>query len=167
MSDMLMFNFEIGFKVDMCCWIGNRSISGKMNLENHSALVCKMAGVIMKKDDVMKTARVILSLFMLSPIVVEAAYDFINCDVVEIVLGGNDKNAHILLSCDIDNRPACGLNKYVAFDRSTDSGKQKLAIFIAAFSAGFKVSGYIDHAEGSCPAWQSNVSLLTSVRAKK
>lgn len=94
-----------------------------------------------------------------------AASDFSACDVVEIVLAG-DQNAHVQLSCTVANAPACASSpNFVGFDKSTNSGKQYLALFMSAQSMNAKVEGYVDHT--SCSPWQGNVPLLTMLRVKR
>jgi hypothetical protein len=92
---------------------------------------------------------------------------FKNCHIVETVSAG-DVNAHVRLDCAISPRPACATARtWFAFDKSTDSGKQYFGLMMMAFSAGMVVTGYVSQGEGSCPGWQSNVSLLQHIRIKK
>ena len=87
-----------------------------------------------------------------------SAEDFKDCGVTEIRMGSDDRNAHIKLDCLISTELACATAKnYVAFDRSTESGNQKLSVFLAAFAAGSKITGAV---KNSCPSWQSNVAEL-------
>ena len=87
------------------------------------------------------------------------AQNFSNCEVVEIVSHGDQKNAHVQLNCMPTSMPACATgNPYVAFDKSTTDGKTWFVMFLMAQSTGAKVTRYISD---SCPTWQSNVALLT------
>lgn len=113
--------------------------------------------------------RVLILLVMLvTSFQVRAAFDFEACSVNEIVIANGDINAHVQLTCKIENLPACATAKtYFAFDRSTESGKQRLAVITAAFAANMKLTGLINKGENTCPAWQTNVALLTHLRVKK
>jgi len=98
------------------------------------------------------------------------ASDFNDCQIVTLVLGYDDRNGHIKLDCPISNQPGCGStdgSAFVAFDRSTDAGKQTLALTMAAYMSGSKISGNIDHAADSCPSWQTNVSRMVSIYLSK
>jgi len=107
------------------------------------------------------TTSIVLSTFFVAPV---SASDFSACEVVEIVVAG-EQNAHVQLSCSVSNRPPCAVaQSYVAFDKSTAAGKQYLALFMSAQAMNAKVEGFVDQA---CPAWQSNVALLSHLRVKK
>lgn len=108
-----------------------------------------------------------MCIFLLLPNIA-LAWDFTECQVVEIILGDDDRNAHARLSCEIVNIPTCAItaNSYFAFDRSTESGKQKLVMVMSAHATNMKVTGTIVRAENSCPTWQGNVALLASLRTK-
>jgi len=96
------------------------------------------------------------------------AWDFSECLVAEVILGDDDRNAHVQLDCSISNVPSCAVaNRYFAIDRSTESGKQKLALVMTAQASGMKVTGNIVQGENSCPVWQGNVALLAHLRVKK
>jgi hypothetical protein len=91
--------------------------------------------------------------------------DFTECQVIEIVLAG-EQNAHVLLNCPTQNAPTCAsANNYVGFDKSTTAGKQYLALLIYAHANNAKVTGDIDKA--ICSPWQGNVPLLTHLRMKR
>lgn len=93
------------------------------------------------------------------------AFDFTDCDVVQIVVNG-DQNSHVQLSCDVANLPACATShSFVTYDKSTPSGKQYLALFMYAQAVSAKVSGYVDR--NTCPVWQTNVVLLTDLRVHR
>ncbi|TVZ39027.1 hypothetical protein P886_3414 [Alteromonadaceae bacterium 2753L.S.0a.02] len=84
--------------------------------------------------------------------------EFNNCGVEEIRLGENDRNAHVKLTCNVATEAQCATAKrFVAFDRSTESGNQKLSIFLTAFAAGSKVTG---NTLETCPDFQGNVVEL-------
>lgn len=92
------------------------------------------------------------------------AYDFSGCEVAEIVLVG-EQNAHVQLSCEVKNLPPCAVAKtFVAFDKSTDAGKQYLALFMSAQAMSGKVTGTVFQ---TCSTWQTNVALLGHLRVKK
>ena len=92
--------------------------------------------------------------------------DFENCQVVDIRFGVDDRNAHVKLDCMVTPRPACAVSgDYVGFDRATESGKQKLSLFLTAFASGARVSGNVD--DSACPAYQGNIALLTSMKILK
>ena len=92
-------------------------------------------------------------------------FDFSACMVNEIVVSG-DQNAHVQLSCNVSNGPACAAaSNYVGFDKSTTAGKQYLALFMMAQSTGAKVTGMVDHA--ACSPWQGNVAYLTHLRVNR
>jgi hypothetical protein len=111
--------------------------------------------------------RIFLIIILLLPSFAYA-FDFNDCNIVEVVLGGDDRNAHVQLDCVINNVPTCATsNKYFAFDRSSESGRQKLGVLLAAHAANMKVTGTINQAEGTCPTWQSNVAYLQHIRVRK
>src|SRR5262245_8850201 len=60
-----------------------------------------------------------------------AAYDFTDCQVLEVVAAG-DHNGHAFLDCTVSNAPACAIPRYIGFDKATDSGKQFLAMLLSA-----------------------------------
>jgi hypothetical protein len=71
----------------------------------------------------------------------------------------------VRLNCQIKNLPTCAAaNTYFSFDRSTDSGKQRLSLVTAAFAAGWKVTGYVHK---HCEVWQNNVAALNHLRVTK
>lgn len=90
-------------------------------------------------------------------------FDFCNCQVDEVVVA-DTRNAHFHVNCPVANRPACAADGFIGFDRSTPDGKQYLAVVLMAQATNASVTGYVEHAAGSCPSWQSNVSLLTHLR---
>ena len=93
-----------------------------------------------------------------------AANDFNDCEVLDIRFGTQVENGHVYLSCKIETAPACAsANQFVAFDKSTDLGKQQLSLFLTAFAGNFKVRGGIKQ---ECATWQHNVALLTYVVLK-
>lgn len=107
-------------------------------------------------------ATCILSLSITAP---SFSTDFTDCQVVEIVLAG-EQNAHVQLNCPVQNAPPCAVaNSYVGFDKSTTAGKQYLALLIYAHANNAKVTGDIDKA--ICSPWQGNVPLLTHMRMKR
>ena len=94
-----------------------------------------------------------------------AAPDFSGCDVLRVIATG-EQNGHVHLSCQVSNLPACATaNQFVAFDRSTTTGKHYMAMFMSAQAMGGKVEGNIDRA--SCAPWQSNVGVLTYLSVTK
>ena len=94
------------------------------------------------------------------------SFDFQNCKVVQVVSSGN-KNGHAQLDCTVQNRPYCATaSNYVAFDRSTDEGKQYMTMVLEAFENGKKLTGFVSHAYNSCPSFQTNVARLTHLRMR-
>ena len=91
---------------------------------------------------------------------------FNDCTVEDIRLGSQPENGHVKLSCEITYGPSCSnaAKQYVAFDKTTEEGKQRLSLFLTAFAGNFKVTGKVKQ---DCPAWQTNVALLDSVVLKK
>lgn len=91
--------------------------------------------------------------------------DFDNCKVTEIISAG-PKNGHVALSCMVQPRPACAsAGNFIGFDKSTEEGKQYMAMVLAAFASDFTVTGYVDDLQ--CSPHQGNVALLTHIRLRK
>jgi hypothetical protein len=108
--------------------------------------------------------RLLVPLAFLPPALPAAAYSFVDCNVVEIVVSGN-QNAHVQLRCMPVNLPACAAgNPYFAFDRSTNEGKHYLATVTMAYATGSKVTGWVS---ASCAPFQNNVALLTHLRVRR
>ena len=92
------------------------------------------------------------------------AYDFSGCQVIEIVIAG-ENNAHVQLDCAVTNAPACAVaNRYLGFDKSTTGGKHYLTMLTLAHAMGGKIEGSVDHAV--CSPFQGNVPLLNGLRTK-
>lgn len=93
------------------------------------------------------------------------AFDFNGCSIVDIVTDG-DKNAHIQLSCFIQNAPTCATSSnFFGFDKSTSAGKQWLAMVSLAYATNSKVTGNVSRS--SCAAFQGNVTNLEHLRVSK
>lgn len=98
------------------------------------------------------------------PSAARAQFHFNNCEVLEIVIAGN-QNGHAQLSCTPSPLPPCAAgNPWVAFDKSTPDGRQYLAMLTLAQSTGARVSGYV---ATWCPAWQGNVVMLEHLRVRR
>lgn len=94
------------------------------------------------------------------------AGDFSGCTVGQIVTVG-DQNVHVSLVCPtpITALPACATAaSYVGFDGSTPSGKRFFSLFSLALAMNWKLDGSTD---SICSPYQSNVALLTVLRASK
>ena len=94
------------------------------------------------------------------------ASDFVNCDIAEVVVSG-DQNGHVGLICPLPivGAPACATaGGFVGFDKSTTEGKHFLALFSMALAMNLKVEGMVNRS--ICSPYQNNVALLTSLRVR-
>lgn len=106
-------------------------------------------------------------IFLLQFSVSVFASDFVNCEVVEIVVAG-DQNGHVNLNCPVPivGAPACATaGSYVGFDKSTIDGKHFLALATMALAMNFKLEGTVDRSV--CSPYQGNVALLKALRVRR
>ncbi len=123
---------------------------------------------VFEREDQVKVSSILAIVLLVWMGNVFADYHFTNCHVVEIVSSGNVNNAHVRLDCAISPRPSCATAaNWFGFDKSTDTGKQYLSLVSMAFSMNAVVTGTVNQTEGSCPAWQTNVSMLAHIRVKR